>query len=837
MRKYLLILLGVVVCLALSMPLVAVSSPVADGSFEADAVSAASPNYRTFTEADLKSMKKYTQKLDLGGDIESISEKLAGGHYTCQKNSDPFTYFEQDWKGVSLSYLLEQEVGLKPGTTGIRVIADDNYAVTLTLDEMRKNSNPRGLDTILAYMRGPSSVNNPEAPNPAAAPPWVTPQPTDQELDESEGPFRLAIPQKVEGPDDRNTEYTPDYGGDANWQKSVQRVRAIEVQPVPPGIPPLDPAAIPPGEIVVYGNILNRKTYTVDQLKSIMPVTATYPWRNKYGDTGTTDCTGIQMDYLLDKVIGLQNTATHVTLLAADGWGYKDAWPLDEIRDTYGGGLKFMLAWNKDGADLGPEPDDDGPIQMIKPKYDPTDTNTSKWLKWVRTMEVAVDEFGDIGDDPGVDTTQVPTDRVIACGAIDAGNVPNEWFFAEGCTGFGFETWLAIANPNPWESKVIVDYYIEGEAPQQQELMVPARTRTTVNVASVIGPDKNVSARVEGYHGDSIVAERAMYWNGNAAGHCASGVNAAADQWYLAEGATAGGFETWVLLQNPGAEPATVNVTYMTPEGEKAGTPVVVPAQSRTTVDISTDGVADNYNVSTMLDSDKPIIAERAMYWNGRTGGHCEVGVTSPASQWYLAEGATAGGFDTWVLVQNPNDNPVLVDLTLMTDAGPVEPPELQDFAIPANSRYSFQLGLYETAYNVSTKVTSEGGGVIAERAMYWNGGAAGHDAHGLECAKFRSFLAEGATAGGFETWVLLQNPGPSDATVYITYQTGEGAVEREPLMLAAGSRTSIDVGAEIGETYDVSTLIYSSTPIVAERAVYWNSRIEGTCSTGYSSW
>ena len=158
MRRYLFILLGVVLCLALSMPLVAVASPESDGGFEADAVSAASPNYRTFTEADLKSMKKYTQTLDVGGDIVSITETLAGGHYTCQKNSDPYTYFEQDWKGVSLSYLLEQEVGLKPGTTGIRVIADDNYAVTLTLDEMRQNSNPRGLDTILAYMKGPESA-------------------------------------------------------------------------------------------------------------------------------------------------------------------------------------------------------------------------------------------------------------------------------------------------------------------------------------------------------------------------------------------------------------------------------------------------------------------------------------------------------------------------------------------------------------------------------------------------------------------------------------------------------------------------------------------------------
>ncbi|MBC7230424.1 MAG: hypothetical protein H5T74_08560 [Actinobacteria bacterium] len=837
MRKHLIVMLGALLCLALAAPVVAASSPAReDVGFQADAVSGASPNYRVFTEAELKAMKKHVQTLDGGGDIVSISEGLAGGHYTCQKNSDPYTYFEQDWKGVSLSYLLEQEVGLKPDTTGIKVIADDGYAVTLTLDQMRQNGNPRGLDTILAWQKGKPSADNPHAPDATGAP-WVAPLPTDQVLDESEGPFRLVMPQKVEGPDPRNVAYSPAGTGDANWNKAVQRVRAIEVQPVPPGIPSIDPAAIPPSEIVVYGNILNRKTLTVDQLKSIAPVTADYPWKNKAAETGVDACAGIHMDCLLDQVVGLGDVATQVELLAADGWGFKDRWTLDQIRDTYGpdGDLKFMLAWNRNGEDLGPEPDGDGPIQMIKPQFDPDDTNTSKWLKWVRTVQV--DDGDEANDDPAPDPTQIPTDRAIFWGDIDAGNVPSEWFFAEGCTGFGFEAWLSIANPNSWESKVIVDYHIEGEAPQQQTLTVPARTRHTINVAAVIGEGKNFSARVEGYHGDSIVAERAMYWSGKTGGHCASGVNAPEERWYLAEGCTAGGFETWVLLQNPGSEDATVNLTYLTDTGEVKGSPVLVPAMSRRTVNIATDGVADRWDVSTMVKSDHPIVAERAVYWNNRRGGHCEMGVTSPASRWYLAEGATAGGFETWVLVQNPNDNEVRVDLAFMTGSGPVAPPELQDYVIAARSRHSFNINAFVTDYDVSTMVTSEGGGVIAERALYWNDKSGGHDAHGVERARFKAFLAEGATAGGFETWVLLQNPGPSDATIHITYQTLEGAIEEEPMTLEAGKRASVNVGAEIGETYDASILIRSSAPVVAERAVYWDSKIEGTCSTGYASW
>lgn len=281
---------------------------------------------------------------------------------------------------------------------------------------------------------------------------------------------------------------------------------------------------------------------------------------------------------------------------------------------------RFLLAWNKDGEDLGPEPDGDGPIQMIKPQFDPTETNMSKWLKWTRVVQVLP-----LGDDPGLDPTLIPNDRIILCGAIDADNVPSEWFFAEGCTGFGFEEDITILNPNPWETKIIVDYFIEGEDPQQQELYVKARTRTTINVAGVVGEGKNVSVRVEGCHGDSIVAERAMYWNGRKGNHCEVGVNAPDDTWYFAKGCTAGDFETWVLLQNPGEEDVTAYVTYQTAEGAVEREPLLLEAGSRFSINVGLD-VGETWEVSTLVRSTAAIVVEHAVYWNGKTEGTCLMG-------------------------------------------------------------------------------------------------------------------------------------------------------------------------------------------------------------------
>ncbi len=91
------------------------------------------------------------------------------------------------------------------------------------------------------------------------------------------------------------------------------------------------------------------------------------------------------------------------------------------------------------------------------------------------------------------------------------------------------------------------------------------------------------------------------------------------------------------------------------------------------------------------------------------------IGVTEPARTWYLAEGCTSGGFETWILVQNPSDSPANVTLTYQTDEGNVQGPS---FMLPAKSRESVNVGETVTTYRVATTVSADRG-VIAERAVY----------------------------------------------------------------------------------------------------------------------
>jgi len=73
-----------------------------------------------------------------------------------------------------------------------------------------------------------------------------------------------------------------------------------------------------------------------------------------------------------------------------------------------------------------------------------------------------------------------------------------------------------------------------------------------------------------------------------------------------------------VLVQNPGEDTATAKITYMTPDGETNGPTVDLGPGTRQTVNVA-DTVPDTWSVSTEVSSDKPVVAERATYWAGRT--------------------------------------------------------------------------------------------------------------------------------------------------------------------------------------------------------------------------
>jgi len=122
-------------------------------------------------------------------------------------------------------------------------------------------------------------------------------------------------------------------------------------------------------------------------------------------------------------------------------------------------------------------------------------------------------------------------------------------------------------------------------------------------------------------------------------GHCASGVSEPAKIWYLPEGSSAWGFECWLLIQNPNSQTASCNITYMIQDASPVTVTKQVGPTSRQSFNIAND--IGSHDASIKVVSNVPVIPERAMYRNDKREGHDSIGTTSPAKDYYLAEGTT----------------------------------------------------------------------------------------------------------------------------------------------------------------------------------------------------
>ena len=403
------------------------------------------------------------------------------------------------------------------------------------------------------------------------------------------------------------------------------------------------------------------------------------------------------------------------------------------------------------------------------------------------------------------------------------------WYLAEGSSMGGFETWILVQNPGDQAAKAQLTYMTGSGPVAGPSLTLAPHTRQSVNVADTV-KDFSVSTKVTS--DNPVVCERAMYFDNRVGGHGSIGTISPARTWFLAEGSTDGGFETWVLVQNPGDVEANGKITYMTPTGEVAGPDIALPPHTRLTVRVN-DTIPSNFSVSTVVSCDHPVIAERATYWNGRAAGQESVGVTNPAQQWFLAEGSTAGGFETWVLLENPGTLTAKAHLTYMTPSGQVAGP---DVTLAPHSRKTTNVAdTVSSNFSVSTMVTCDQP-IVAERAMYWNNRAGGHDSVGVTQAATSWFMAEGVTMPPFETWILVQNPGNKTAKAQITYMTNSGEVAGPTLTLAPHTRQTVNVADTVANNFNVATTLTSDNPVVGERATYWNNRTQdGTESIGFT--
>jgi DNA-binding beta-propeller fold protein YncE len=229
-----------------------------------------------------------------------------------------------------------------------------------------------------------------------------------------------------------------------------------------------------------------------------------------------------------------------------------------------------------------------------------------------------------------------------AADIVGVGALANDWLFAEGYTGGGFQENLTIANLDPTNATASVSIILKSQtgATQTFPVTVNAHSQLIWNVDqnnTFASSTPEVSAEVTS-SGANIVVQREIYFlyhhtlsNGTVEANGITDVlgqvgPASKSAYTFAEGYSNTGYSEWLTLQNPSASAETITVSMVNGNHAVCDQTFSVGANSRYTFDVSAVVLSymtipnntPSFEVSMTVQSSNGavFVAERPMYWN-----------------------------------------------------------------------------------------------------------------------------------------------------------------------------------------------------------------------------
>jgi uncharacterized repeat protein (TIGR01451 family) len=434
----------------------------------------------------------------------------------------------------------------------------------------------------------------------------------------------------------------------------------------------------------------------------------------------------------------------------------------------------------------------------------------------------------------------INTARVSGGGDIESGNNTAEdaallslytQHFAEGSTGF-FQEHLGILNASATSpANLSIRLFPEVGVPVDLQFSLDPLGRRTVDInAALPGTSAGVSAMVTS--DQPIAATRQMTWGDPVYGSTLeSGTPGTSQQWYFSEGAT-NIFSVFFLIENPGDTTANVTLTHLL---EGGAAPIAhsldVPPLARRTVLVDDLPGLSSAHFATIVTSDQPIVAERAMYLNTTTrmweGGTAGSGTPALSTSWWFAEGST-GFFHPYLLLGNPALSEATVTVQYHAPAGTIT----RSYNVPPQARRTVDVKLEvpelgSAAFAMSLTSTLP---IVAERAMWWGPFPWSEGSAGIGTTVTGSVWAIGEAAqdgpAKEATFVLVANASATAGQVGVTLLYDDGTSEQREYTLPGGARLTVDVGTDFAQAGGkrFSALIESLTagvPISVEYARY----------------
>jgi len=278
------------------------------------------------------------------------------------------------------------------------------------------------------------------------------------------------------------------------------------------------------------------------------------------------------------------------------------------------------------------------------------------------------------------------------------------WYFSDGSTDRGAETWLALFNPFGDDAIVDVQFVTDAgaQAPEGvQALVVPRRSRISVAVHDLVRRQRDVATSVVARTG-RVVAEQSQSFDGTDTrkGIAVSlGVTRGAREWRFPSGNAESGATQSVSIANFSSRPTQVEVGVAgAGSGGGTGQPerIDLPPDGVKRVDLANRvSVGTEYVLDVRAVSNVPIVVEASGAWatpSPVTGVASTLGSTATARRWAFAVGRLDREGDALISAWNVGTQPITVQLYAYTAGDPESPTSAPAAAVPPGERVTFSL-------------------------------------------------------------------------------------------------------------------------------------------------
>jgi hypothetical protein len=426
---------------------------------------------------------------------------------------------------------------------------------------------------------------------------------------------------------------------------------------------------------------------------------------------------------------------------------------------------------------------------------------------------------------------------------------------------------LVIANPSDREVTGTITVFTGAVQPRPAGLTdepgAPATTATTAAAPPVAAPPREVKVEplVVGAHsvkrvrlGDIVnspLAAALVEVDGGevAVDHDLAGslgrdtapcATSASPEWSVPWGVTTRDAQELLVLFNPFAADATVDISFATEAGTREPVPYqgfVVPAHSVIAFDVAEPGVADrSAQVSThIVARSGRVVVDRIQSFDGSEGVEgmsVGLGGPSPAETWSFPDGRVAEGITERVVVYNPTERPAEVDVAvLLDDPAANGTPEPFELTVPPK-RFSV-VALHDEDRipdGISHAIivrSLNGVGIVAERALTVgepSEQAGVSSTLGSPLAAPRWVMPTGAATPEVDEWLVILNESP-DAPARLSVQAlASGQLldieGLQDLVIPPSGRVALRIYDHI-ERGDLALLVTADTPVIVERGLY----------------